>query len=485
MNAIRNISKPMISMYALKGKFGGVTYFMATLPLSECDQLHYAKTNQASEFSERVQRRLNQKRANEIYENYLVKEGIRFFNSLVVVLTPKDTTKTGYYSFEAFEDESGVEIGQVGTLNILSDIDRVVVDGQHRLYALKKANEFTREPSYNSKLELHRAEVPIVFVTFDDVGGVYVPGQNVENIVNKVAEHSRKVFIDLNKNAKGVDKNSLLILDDSDFSAIAARYIIEDNENLERYTKWSEAGLTLADADPYFTNISLLHEFVDKVLEDEDLKNEIEKCNLSVREGREKALERYFLSGIRYHDGLIPKNMINEFFEKIEFFGQWRERIRKILSDDPPPQPEPPKLNRGQRREIKTMRQRFLLATVAGQKVAFGAALEAYPHFGSEDPQENWTRALEQLSKIHTLGLLNRSKDDNLWQNLLLQAENKMKVNRISESTRILRQLMIGEPEDRIHDIHPDDDIGTANTLNHYGKALTKLRSSKSLGSSD
>ena len=475
MPTVRKISKPMIEMFALEGHFGGVTYYMASLTLSECaDQLHFARTNEASTFADRVQRQVNEKRANAMFDEYLRKPGTRFFNSLVVVLMPKEGTETGYYRFEPFEDPSGATIGKVGILRVLSDIDRVVVDGQHRLHALRRANEFTRETEYDKDLGLTEIEVPVVFITFDDVDGVYDTNGHVPNIRRDVADRSRKVFIDLNKTAKPVDKNSLLILDDNDFSAIAARYLIENNSTLELYTKWSDAGSTLADADPYFTNIYLLDQYVDLLFSTEELERIAEDYSLSLTDERHRALEDCFLAGSASHDGLVPRDMISDFFARITFFDQWRSFIQSILKGDPRKQPEMERLKTSQRREIRALHQQHLISTVAGQRAAFMAAFQAFQHIGEEDPQEGWYTALDRLSEIQNEGFYGR--DNELWLELLVRPGSRMKVNAVEAAATVLEHLIRGvSVEETAGLIRPEDGFGTSATMTHYQVALEAL----------
>ena len=475
MPRVKQIAKPMIEMFALEGRFGGVTYYMASLTLSECaDQLHFARTNEASTFADRVQRRVNEKRAHAMFEDYLRKPGTRFFNSLVVVLMPKKGTETGYYRFEPFEDPSGAAIGKVGVLHVLSDIDRIVVDGQHRLYALRQANEYTRHADYEEDLGLAEIEVPVVFITFDDVDGVYDSGARVPNIRRDVSDRSRKVFIDLNKTAKPVDKNSLLILDDNDFSAIAARYLIETNPTLELYTKWSDAGSTLADADPYFTNIYLLDQYVDLLFPTEELDRIAEDYSLSLTDERDRAISDCFLASSGNHDGMVPRDMITDFFERIKFFNEWRGSVRSILNEDPLKQPEARKLKTSQRKEIRTLHQKHLMATVAGQRAAFKAVLQAYQHIEEEEPLQAWHTALDRMSEIQRRELYGRSSD--LWLEVLVRPGNRMKVNAVEAAADVLEHLIRGVSTDQTAGlIRPEDGFGTSNTMDHYEAALKAL----------
>ena len=479
MPRVKQIEKPMIEVFALEGHFGGVTYYMASLTLSECaDQLHFARTNEASTFADRVQRRVNEKRAHAMFEDYLRKPGTRFFNSLVVVLMPKKGTETGYYRFEPFEDPSGDPIGKVGVLHVLSNIDRIVVDGQHRLYALRQANEYTRDADYEEDLELAEIEVPVVFITFDDVDGVYESGARVPNIRRDVSDRSRKVFIDLNKTAKPVDKNSLLILDDNDFSAIAARYLIENNPTLELYTKWSDAGSTLADADPYFTNIYLLDQYVDLLFPPEELDRIAKDYSLSLTDERNRAINDCFLAASVDHDGMVPRDMITDFFDRINFFNEWRGSIRSILNGDPLKQPEVRKLKTSQRKEIRALHHEHLMGTVAGQRAAFKAVVQAYQHLEEEAPLQSWYTALDRMSEIQSKNLYSRA--GGLWLELLVRPGNRMKVNAVGAAADILEHLIRGVSADQTAGlIRPEDGIGTSNTMDHYEAGLKAIGFSK------
>lgn len=473
---VSNPAKAIVSICAIEGKFTDVTYYMSTLKLSECkDQLDFAPTDEVATFTERVQRKLDKKRASElIFKKYLNKPGTRFFNSLVVVLMPKDGTEDGYYQFKPFKDEKGKSIGNVGMLEILSDIDRIVVDGQHRLHALKLADEQSRGPDYDRELGFSQIRVPVVFVTFEDIGGTFDETISDAELPRKVANKSRKLFVDLNKDVKKIDKNNLLVLDDSDLSAVAARSLIEDNESLEVYTKWSKTGSTLADADPYFTNILLLDLFAEIFFE-EVMELDLEKiadAELELEDGRVKAIQNYFCS-TSSELGLAPKNMIEDFFEKVSFFGKWKKSIREILGGDPKTQPMTTETTPQQRRSIRKLHQQQLLSTVVGQHAAFRAALDAFEHFDSE-PKDDWHETLRRLSAVHDLGLFDR--ENLLWEELLVKAGKKLKLTAIRESSEVLSALIRLKASKSLTVVNVDRGVGTTETHKHYSIALRKLR---------
>ena len=474
MSTISNAKEKTVNIIAVRGTFADVTYYMATLSLSECyEQLSIARTEEASTFAERVQRRLDTRRAEKrIYQSYLKRPGTRFFNSLVVVLMPKRGARRGYYRFEPYRTDDGRDVGDVGTLEILSDIDRIVIDGQHRLHALRLANEHSREPDYDKQLAFAEIRVPVVFLTFDDVGGNFDKAIDDPNLHTKVSNKSRKLFVDLNKDVKKVDKNSLLVLDDSDFSAVSARRLIEENSELERYTKWSDAGTTLADVDPYYTNIFLLDQFVEILLGDTLVEIEERGCLvLELEEQRERAIKKIFLAPHPVYE-LPPRKMIEEFFERVSFFHQWKDEIRRILGDDPRIQPIVTDTNRAQKDEIRGLHKKSLLGTVAGQRAAFIGVVESFEHFDG-DPESNWRLALDRLSEIHDAGILDRSNP--LWLELLVKAGNTMKLNTIRPSAEVISCLIRRSDESSLGQINPAKGRGTKDTVEHYLTALTSL----------
>src|SRR4051794_22968753 len=97
---LKSTGLPTYDIYAMRGEFDGVSYFMATLPLYQCvEQLHIENANEVKSFSERMQRTLDETRAKEIFDKYLSNNRLRFFNSLVAVMVPPRGETGGYYEF--------------------------------------------------------------------------------------------------------------------------------------------------------------------------------------------------------------------------------------------------------------------------------------------------------------------------------------------------------------------------------------------------
>ena len=464
----------MIELDVLRGRFTGITYFMTTMSLSECtQQIRYLKPEEASSFSERIQRRIDEKRAEQkIFQDYLKQPGNRFFNSLVAVLMPRENTEIEYFSFRAYKTSGGTATSALGKLRILSDIDRVVVDGQHRLYALNRAQDYVQRDDYDVSLGLSEIRVPVVFVTFDEIH-VHDFKSRKGELRQQVADRARKIFVDLNRGVVKADKNSLLLLDDEDFAAIAARHLIEHHPDLELYTKWDDAGMTLADADPFFTNIFLLSEFVKSLVPDDDVMQY--RYDLSRKEDREAAIMDVFLSPIDDGSGkLAPDLFIRMFFDKVSFFSEWKRHMHN-LGVQVPKQPSRASLKPRIRNQIAKLRKEHLLSTVAGQRAAFLAVTNAYHHFGSPSPSGNLSHALTSLSRIHEAGLYSRNHQ--LWTELLTRRGGKMKLTALTPASKLLEYLIRGVSVrcGPLAVLSPDEDIGTEDTLRYYGDALATL----------
>ena len=475
-----NLEKPKIQLYALRGRFTDVTYFLTTMTLSECaEQLHFQNVDDVKSFSERVQRSLNENRAKLIFTDYLKRTGPRFFNSLVVVLMPKQGITTGFYDFEPFKDQDGDEIGGLGMLSVLIDIQRIVVDGQHRLFSLKQAERYTREPDYDEKLHLKEAQIPVVFLAFDKViePGFEKIDSDKQDLMKLTSIEARQIFLALNKNAKVVDKNSLLILDDQDFSAVATRSLIESDSELEMFCKWHSGGTTLTDSDIFFTNIHTLDWFIKHetmcISQDEISKN----YNLPVEDERQQAIEEHFDNPTSDVEllGLSRRKIIESFFTKLEFFPYWRSQVIDLLSGEPTLQPREQELTRDQKRAIKVMRRKHLLATIVGQKATFEAIMHAFPHMECETAIAKLDEVIRRVNILYENNIM--SREHPIWSEFLVRPGNKLKLTALNSSAKLLRHIIEQRPEKDMKNFFDDlidDGIGTDQSLNMYSSLEVK-----------
>ncbi len=129
----------IIEYKAITGTFGEVRYFLTTLDQSDAvENIRFAGDIQGKwGFSERVQRKLDVKRAETELFSYLAKNGIRFFNSLVIVLLPNSDEQTEFWDFSQVLS-NGKPLEKWVNLKLYKGVSRIVIDGQHRLFSLKK-----------------------------------------------------------------------------------------------------------------------------------------------------------------------------------------------------------------------------------------------------------------------------------------------------------------------------------------------------------
>ncbi len=425
-----NIEPIYDNFLCIKGEFGGVSYYMTTLPLDKvADSLHFEKdlNIENTTFAERIQRTLNQKRAEEeIYQKYLLNEGTRFFNSLVVTVIPDEEDK-GFYQEKQLSPESDFY-----QLDLKPNVKKVVVDGQHRLYALRRLREDVISGKFEDRKDLKTLKVPIIFVLFDKVN-CHLSNQNP--VINGILKETRRVFTALNKTAKKIDKSTTLILDDSDFSAVVSRKILEENIVDELYVKWAYSTTSLNLNDVYFTTLNIINDMVEyyatklsKSLDDEDL---------STEDKSQKIIDNYFINVID-ELGVSPKELIIKFFE-LSFFNEWKQILQNSYIEVNK-QPIDTILDKDKKETIKKLREKNLLAQVIGQKALFMAIIDALPFMG-ETPSEKITNVYSKIEKLLTLDIMKKSND--LWKLILVGEDAKGKMITRKQNIDFARDILV------------------------------------------
>jgi len=425
-----NIEAIYDNFLCMKGEFGGVSYYMTTLPLDKvADSLHFEKdlNIENTTFAERIQRTLNQKRAEEeIYQKYLLNEGIRFFNSLVVTIIPDEEDK-GFYKEKHLSPDSDFY-----QLDLKPSVKKVVVDGQHRLYALRRLREDIIAGKLENREDLKTLKVPIIFVLFDKVD-CHISNQ--KPIINEILKETRRVFTALNKTAKKIDKYTTLILDDSDFSAVVSRKLLEENMVDELYVKWASSATALSTYDVYFTTLDIINNMIEsyatkvsKSLDDEDLLRE---------DNIYKIINDYFINVID-ELGVSPKELIIKFFE-LSFFNEWKQTLQNSYIEVKK-QPIDTILDKDKKAIIKKLREKNLLAQVIGQKALFMAIVDSLPFMG-ETPSEKLTNVYNKVEKLLVLDIMKKSND--LWKGILVGEDSKGKMITRKQNIDFARDILV------------------------------------------
>jgi hypothetical protein len=247
---------------------------------------------------ELFQRNIDPERVRkEIVEGYLKNPNkLKFFNSLTIVLLPKDESgktsacfsdydnnnpKVPYQDgneFDAFfnQDSANREIfggvqfirTEAASLSRLRwdrrRVDAVAVDGQHRLKALK----LWMDQNNNELGETARStRIPIIFLLLHERAG-FKSSSSASSGIKTIA---REIFTDLNKNAREVDLATQIILDDRSLSSCCVRSLITESTCQDHDKLLPLSLLRWQDANNRFDQKYFLNSLVNLHLMIEDL----------------------------------------------------------------------------------------------------------------------------------------------------------------------------------------------------------------------
>ena len=174
---------------ALRGRMGSTEYYQATVRARELAAVAKtaAELPQWTSWSvfERFQRELAERRVQKEIVPYLARTKDRFFNSLIIlVFEPLD------FSFESFGDAApGLPrayrdaAAQMGFLTIEGG-DFVVLDGQHRLAALRGVTTAGPELKGEYVDEVANDELSVIFIPHESF-------EKTRRIFNKVNRYAK------------------------------------------------------------------------------------------------------------------------------------------------------------------------------------------------------------------------------------------------------------------------------------------------------
>jgi len=423
-----NQSPETIEYKAITGKFGEVRYFITTLEQSDAvENIRFADEIQGSwSFSERVQRKLDEKRAETEIFSYLAQGGIRFFNSIVVVLLPNSNEQREFWDFSTVSSQ-GKTVEKWVNLKLYKNVARIVIDGQHRLLSLKRYwNAHTgKEPLDSQQLKdnfncSETFDIPVVYLVFRELGRVGYSNAS-ETIRDDIIKATRNIFTVINKTAKSIDKQTQLLLDDSKISALIPRKILEEKVLEDKYVKWSSTN-SLNQADPYLTTLNLISECTMEILKDSP--QALKKSFNSPNE-RQMALKDYYDS----HPNLSQigtKAVLNWFFNELQPFKDWISQLN-YLDVDVPIQPDQPQLKPSQKAAIKRLRQSSILYTVLGQKILFFAVSRYLLRVRKEYRITATLSAIsDSIKKMDQEGFFQRNQPH--WSNIIVQPNENLSI---------------------------------------------------------
>lgn len=300
-----------LPLYGQKGEYSlsatvRVPYFMALMDLKRVTK--ELKTHEEVSPSletnynlvELFQRNIDPDRVQkEIVDGYLKNpHKLKFFNSLTIVLLPKDATGKIVKDFEAYPNNDpeipyqhgnkfdeffankewerqvfgGVQFVSTHSASLSrlrwdsKRVDAVAVDGQHRLKALK----LWMEKKNYELVEVEKAtRIPIIFLLLDSTAGFKTAGSQNSGI----KAIAREIFSDLNKNAREVDMATQIILDDRSVASCCVRSLITDSTCSDddkllplSLLRWQEANNRF-DQKYYLNSLVNLHLIVEDLLD--------------------------------------------------------------------------------------------------------------------------------------------------------------------------------------------------------------------------
>jgi DGQHR domain-containing protein len=448
-----NQSPETIEYKAISGKFGEVRYFITTLDQSDAvENIQFADDIQKSwSFSERVQRKLDENRANTEIFSYLAQGGIRFFNSIVIVLLPNSNDQREFWDFSTVSS-GGKTVEKWVNLKLYKNVARIVIDGQHRLLSLKRYwNAHTgREPLSSQQMNenfscLETFDIPVVYLVFGNLGRVG-HADSSQTVRDEIIKSTRNIFTVINKTAKSIDKQTQLLLDDSKISALIPRKLLEERVLEERFIRWSSTSTSLTQSEPYLTTLDLVSQCTIELLKDYQ-KKALKKSFNSPTE-RNIALDTYYES-----HPLLPeigtKGLFNWFFTELQPFKDWVSQLEHTAINIPI-QPEQPQLNINQKASIKKTRDTSILYTIFGQKILFSAVSRFLLRIRIEHRIPETLNAIsDSITKMDEANFFKRDKSH--WSHVLVQPNAKL--NMITKGSgaerciELIKMILLNSPD--------------------------------------
>jgi DNA sulfur modification protein DndB len=304
-----------VTVPAITARMGSREYFITKMTAQEISG-QVAVASELRDWHEVTldqlyQRKLNQRRVEQDIAPYLAKTERRFFGAIIVwalndealVFEPVSDHVDVMAAYKSAAESMGFLV-----INGVRAGDRtglVAIDGQHRLAALR--NVVHGKATGDHADSVRGDEVTVIFIRDREVAD------------------ARDLFTVLNRSARRVSKNDVLIMSEVDGAAVVARaltsrHVLAPN-GLEHQplVKWTSNTIALNDSE--FTTLNAMYEMVSVVADhlDIDLQKGEESGDrpepddvLKVRVEAERWLEAFFaadseLEKMRHDVALIPK----------------------------------------------------------------------------------------------------------------------------------------------------------------------------------
>lgn len=253
---------------ALEGTMGSglhqQTYYLVTMPVSDLvSKVGFVQDIVLSEeISKDLQREIQTSRANKIMD--FLNRDDRFVSSIVVAALGGNPS---FVPFSASDENPLLRMKEydksIGVLTFGGGENYYALDGQHRLYALKKKSK--------NDSRINKDKIPIILILADQ--------RKAKNEIR-----NRRLFTWMNRYAKATTKEVNIIMDEDDLYAIVTRRLVLEHQQFQKIKLGKEVNklqrLMLRITDPrvnvrsnsiktksgYFTTIRTLYGFTTKTL---------------------------------------------------------------------------------------------------------------------------------------------------------------------------------------------------------------------------
>lgn len=197
------------------------------------------------------QREIDEARTDEIKKYLENKDDVKFFNPLTLVVLPMNENKTQVIKETTIlsEDEEDIDGRKYKSyirdkffkINIDSEntygriawnserCDIVAIDGQHRLFALKRMHQ-------QGKLDSYKWKIPVVLLIIEKISD-----GDTETIT--ILEAVRRTFININEKSERINECRKILLDDSSIACMCVQELVElshRNDNLDFHERESD-----------------------------------------------------------------------------------------------------------------------------------------------------------------------------------------------------------------------------------------------------
>lgn len=310
----KSVEKPMIKIHGLAGKFElpnkriKVHYFSTIASNKNLNSNYYGlleelkpvrervKTNELKNLDSLLQRDLNDRRVAEELIPYLLGKTpeVAFFPAILAVLMPSGflaQTRQAYPIPNKIVQEDGsaeIKYGENWTLELFSideiesklgllsidpkSTDIIVLDGQHRANAFRAitgAFKMAENQIYSTfypdisgnelTSEDYEADLPVTLIWFETTDGKVDP-----TLI------SRKLFVDVNNNARRVSETRSILLNDFEIPSLLTKFLYSEMAEKTGYSRETfslfhmafdyDSGSPKADSNPFpITNPSIVY----------------------------------------------------------------------------------------------------------------------------------------------------------------------------------------------------------------------------------